>query len=62
VNPQRDHTASPELLADRHEVEQVVAGESSACVVNALLPPVFRGEGITSYSCPNRVPSSINAP
>jgi thiosulfate/3-mercaptopyruvate sulfurtransferase len=53
----------PELLATRSDVEAVVEGSAgSACLVNALLPPVFRGEGITSYSRPGRIPGSVNAP
>jgi thiosulfate/3-mercaptopyruvate sulfurtransferase len=53
----------PELLATRADVERVVAGSSGpTCLVNALLPPVFRGEGVTSYSRPGRIPTSVNAP
>src|SRR5450755_732406 len=52
----------PELLATRDDVEAVALGASSACLVNALLPPSFRGEGITSYSRPGRIPTSVNAP
>ena len=33
-----------------------------ACLVNALTPPVFRGEGPSSYSRPGRIPGSVNAP
>jgi thiosulfate/3-mercaptopyruvate sulfurtransferase len=43
-------------------VEAVVGGTARACLVNALLPPIFRGEGITSYSRPGRIPGSVNAP
>lgn len=50
-------------LATRADVERVVAaGDGSACLVNALTPPVFRGEGPTSYSRPGRIPGSVNAP
>ena len=49
----------PELLATRADVEAVVGGEP-ACLVNALTPPVFRGEGPTSYSRPGRIPGSVN--
>jgi thiosulfate/3-mercaptopyruvate sulfurtransferase len=52
----------PELLASRADVERVVAGDATGCLVNALLPAVFRGEGITSYSRPGRIPGSVNAP
>ncbi len=52
-----------EWLATRADVEAVVAtGEGSACLVNALTPPVFRGEGPSSYSRPGRIPGSVNAP
>ena len=33
-----------------------------ACLVNALTPAVFRGEGPSSYSRPGRIPGSVNAP
>jgi thiosulfate/3-mercaptopyruvate sulfurtransferase len=52
----------PELLARRQDVEAVVGGTARSCLVNALLPPIFRGEGITSYSRPGRIPGSVNAP
>lgn len=32
------------------------------CLVNALTPAVFRGEGPSSYSRPGRIPGSVNAP
>ncbi len=52
-----------EWLATRADVEAVVAaGDGSACLVNALTPPVFRGEGPSSYSRPGRIPGSVNAP
>jgi thiosulfate/3-mercaptopyruvate sulfurtransferase len=52
-----------EWLATRVDVEAVVAaGDGSACLVNALTPPVFRGEGPSSYSRPGRIPGSVNAP
>jgi thiosulfate/3-mercaptopyruvate sulfurtransferase len=31
-------------------------------LVNALTPSVFRGEGVTSYSRPGRIPGSLNLP
>jgi thiosulfate/3-mercaptopyruvate sulfurtransferase len=40
----------------------VAAGDGATCLVNALTPPVFRGEGPSSYSRPGRIPGSINAP
>ena len=33
-----------------------------ACLLNALSPAVFRGEGPSSYSRPGRIPGSVNAP
>jgi thiosulfate/3-mercaptopyruvate sulfurtransferase len=53
----------PERVAAREEVERIVAGgDGSACLVNALTPPVFRGEGPSSYARPGRIPGSVNAP
>jgi thiosulfate/3-mercaptopyruvate sulfurtransferase len=52
----------PELLATRADIERIVAGEAPSCLINALLPPAFRGEGISSYSRPGRIPSSVSAP
>lgn len=63
--PPAAFTARPrsEWLATRADVEAVVAaGDGSACLVNALTPPVFRGEGPSSYSRPGRIPGSVNAP
>jgi thiosulfate/3-mercaptopyruvate sulfurtransferase len=55
--------ARPERLARRADVEAIVtAGDQSTCLVNALTPPVFRGEGPSSYSRPGRIPGSVNAP
>jgi thiosulfate/3-mercaptopyruvate sulfurtransferase len=53
----------PEWVARRPEIESIVeAGGATACLVNALTPPVFRGEGQSSYSRPGRIPTSVNAP
>jgi len=61
--PARFHAQPrPELLATRADVEAVVDGSARSCLVNALLPPIFRGEGITAYSRPGRIPGSVNAP
>lgn len=54
-------TPRPGLLATRSDVERIVAS-GSACLLNALSPQVFRGEGPTSYSRPGRIPGSTNAP
>ena len=52
----------PDLLAARRDVERVVASEAPACLINALQPTVFRGEGPSSYSRPGRIPRSVNVP
>jgi thiosulfate/3-mercaptopyruvate sulfurtransferase len=52
----------PDLLADRSAVERVVNGEAPSCLINALPPAAFRGEGISSYSRPGRIPASVSAP
>lgn len=51
----------PELLATRADVEAIVA-DGGACLLNALQPRVFRGEGPSSYSRAGRIPSSVNVP
>lgn len=38
------------------------AGRPGAWLVNALRPSVFRGEQVTSYSRPGRIPGSVNLP
>jgi thiosulfate/3-mercaptopyruvate sulfurtransferase len=50
----------PEMLAKRAEVESIVAGERKACLINALTPEAFRGEGPGANSRPGRIPGSIN--
>jgi thiosulfate/3-mercaptopyruvate sulfurtransferase len=60
-----DFVARPrwDWLAGRSDVEAVVAARDGAvCLVNALTPQVFRGEGPSSYSRPGRIPGSVNAP
>ena len=49
-------------LALRADIEEILAGEQSACLVNALSPSVFRGEGPSSYNRPGRIPGSVNTP
>ena len=50
-------------MARRAEIETIVeTGGATACLVNALTPPVFRGEGPSSFSRPGRIPSGVNAP
>jgi thiosulfate/3-mercaptopyruvate sulfurtransferase len=53
--------AHPELLASKDDVVRVVGGEP-ACLVNALPPKAFRGEGPGSYSRPGRIPGSVSQP
>lgn len=53
----------PELLAERADVEAIsAAGGAGTCLINALAPRVFRGEGPTAYSRAGRIPGSVNAP
>src|SRR5580692_10234818 len=47
----------PELLASLADVREITENES-ACLVNALSPTVFRGEGPGAYSRPGRIPGS----
>ena len=50
-------------LAMRADVEALLAGDGEACcLVNALTPPVFRGEGPGSQPRPGRIPGSVNVP
>ena len=51
----------PELLATKDDVLRVVGGEP-ACLVNALTPRAFRGDGPGAYSRPGRIPGSVSAP
>jgi thiosulfate/3-mercaptopyruvate sulfurtransferase len=51
----------PELLATRTDVEAIVA-DGGSCLLNALPPQVFRGEGPSSYSRPGRIPGSVSVP
>jgi thiosulfate/3-mercaptopyruvate sulfurtransferase len=48
-----------DLLVTLDEVQDLPNGTK---LVNALTPNVFRGEGITSYSRPGRIPGSLNLP
>jgi thiosulfate/3-mercaptopyruvate sulfurtransferase len=51
----------PELLASLADVRGIT-GNGYACLVNALSPEVFRGEGPGAYSRPGRIPGSVNVP
>ncbi len=39
-----------------------ITENGGACLVNALSPEAFRGEGPGSYSRPGRIPGSVNVP
>jgi len=45
-------------LADVRAISQ----DGTACLVNALSPEVFRGEGPVAYSRTGRIPGSVNVP
>jgi thiosulfate/3-mercaptopyruvate sulfurtransferase len=51
----------PELLASLADVHEITT-DGSACLVNALSPEAFRGEGPGAYSRPGRIPGSVNVP
>ena len=51
----------PELLARQRDVESAL-GDGQTCLVNALTPEAFRGDGVTSYSRPGRIPGSDSVP
>jgi thiosulfate/3-mercaptopyruvate sulfurtransferase len=51
----------PELLASQADVREI-SENGSACLVNALLPDAFRGDGPSAYSRPGRIPGSVNVP
>jgi thiosulfate/3-mercaptopyruvate sulfurtransferase len=51
----------PELLASRRDVQAITA-DGSSCLVNALTPDAFRGDGPGAYSRPGRIPGSVNVP
>jgi len=52
----------PELLASLADVREITEGNGSTCLVNALSPEAFRGEGPGAYSRPGRIPGSVNVP
>jgi thiosulfate/3-mercaptopyruvate sulfurtransferase len=54
-------TLRPELLARQNDVEAAL-GDGQTCLVNALTPEAFRGDGVTSYSRPGRIPGSESVP
>ena len=50
-----------ELLATKDDVLRAVGGRP-ACLVNALTPRAFRGDGPGAYSRPGRIPGSVSVP
>jgi thiosulfate/3-mercaptopyruvate sulfurtransferase len=52
----------PELLASLTDVREITENNGAACLVNALSPAAFRGEGPGAYSRPGRIPGSVNVP
>lgn len=61
--PSASFTARPRpgLLARLADVREIT-GSGSACLVNALSPEAFRGEGPGAYSRPGRIPGSVSVP
>jgi thiosulfate/3-mercaptopyruvate sulfurtransferase len=51
----------PEVLAGLADV-RAISQDGTACLVNALSPEVFRGEGPGAYSRTGRIPGSVNVP
>jgi thiosulfate/3-mercaptopyruvate sulfurtransferase len=51
----------PQLLVGLSDVREITRN-GAACLVNALSPEVFRGEGPGAYSRPGRIPNSVNVP
>ncbi len=51
----------PELLATQADVHAALE-DGQTCLVNALTPEAFRGDGVTSYSRPGRIPGSVSVP
>lgn len=53
----------PERVVDKLRVMEIVNDpDAPACLINALAPAVFRGEGVSSYSRAGRIPGSVNTP
>jgi thiosulfate/3-mercaptopyruvate sulfurtransferase len=50
-----------ELLATKDDILLTLGGEP-ACLLNALPPKAFRGEGPGAYSRPGRIPGSLSIP
>lgn len=63
IYPPASFTARPrpELLATQADVREISAN-GQACLINALSPEAFRGDGPGAYSRPGRIPGSVNVP
>jgi thiosulfate/3-mercaptopyruvate sulfurtransferase len=67
TDPPRSPTARfrprrrPERIAAKEEVLAAI-GQGNTCLVNALMPPEYRGEEPSPYGRPGRIPGSINVP
>jgi thiosulfate/3-mercaptopyruvate sulfurtransferase len=60
--PRAEFTARPreEMLARLPEVRSLASRDGEACLVNALSPQAFRGDGPGAYSRRGRIPGSIS--
>jgi len=67
VTPSQPATAKfvarhrPELIATKEDVLEAIADESS-CIINALGPDEFAGQGPVRYKRPGHIPTSVNVP
>jgi thiosulfate/3-mercaptopyruvate sulfurtransferase len=51
----------PELIASKQDVLEKI-NQGDTCILNALSPEDFRGEGPPKYGRVGRIPSSVNVP
>jgi thiosulfate/3-mercaptopyruvate sulfurtransferase len=51
----------PELIASKQDVLEKI-NQSDTCILNALSPEDFRGDGPPKYGRNGRIPSSVNVP
>jgi thiosulfate/3-mercaptopyruvate sulfurtransferase len=51
----------PELIASKRDVLEKI-NQGDTCILNALSPEDFRGEGPPKYGRVGRIPSSVNVP
>jgi len=50
----------PEMAASLQEVAALASAGGPACLLNALSPQAFRGDGPGAYSRPGRIPGSVS--